>query len=84
MPVDINEGKGMFFTVTGLPSGLSFSNLNPANYATGTLTIAGTPSRADIGVHTVYITAQNGLAFYRPAFSATKAKRSCGLTELCQ
>jgi hypothetical protein len=51
----------MFFTVTGLPNDLKFSNLSPQGLATGTLTIQGTPSAADAGVHQVQITAQNGV-----------------------
>jgi hypothetical protein len=47
--------------VTGLPASLTFSNLNPQGFATGTLTIQGTPSGADVGYHEVTITAQNGV-----------------------
>jgi hypothetical protein len=50
----------MFFTVTGLPASLHASNLNPVGFATGMLTIQGTPSAADIGTRQVQITAQNG------------------------
>jgi hypothetical protein len=50
----------MFFTVTGLPANLRASNLNLVGFATGTLTIQGTPSAADIGTRQVQITAQNG------------------------
>ena len=60
-PTSPNEGKGMYFTVTGLPADLSFSNLNPEGLATGTLTIQGTPSAADAGLHRVEITADNGV-----------------------
>ena len=51
----------MYFTVNGLPPDLQFSNLNPLGLATGTLTIQGTPSAADTGVHQVQITATNGV-----------------------
>jgi hypothetical protein len=61
-PTSPNDGKGMFFTVVrGLPADLRFSNLNPAGFATGTLTITGVPSAADAGLHPVQITAQNGV-----------------------
>ena len=39
----------MFFTVIGLPTDLQASNLTPGGFATGTLTIQGTPSAADVG-----------------------------------
>lgn len=58
---DPSQGDGMYFTVTGLPEALHASNLNPAGFATGTLTIQGTPSAADLGTHQVQITAQNGV-----------------------
>jgi hypothetical protein len=51
----------MYFTVTGLPATLRASNLNFAGFATGTLTIQGTPSFADVGVRQVQITAQNAV-----------------------
>jgi hypothetical protein len=60
-PASVNDGKGMFFTVSGLPADLQFSNLNPAGFATGTLIIQGTPSASDAGTRGVQITAQNGL-----------------------
>lgn len=60
-PASPNDGEGMYFTVTGLPSDLQFGNLNPAGFATGTLVIQGTPSSADAGLHEVQITAQNGV-----------------------
>jgi hypothetical protein len=60
-PTSPTQGQGMYFTVTGLPPDLQFGNLNPAGLATGTLTIFGTPSVADKGVHQVQITAQNGV-----------------------
>jgi hypothetical protein len=60
-PTSPNQGEGMFFTVTGLPADLQFSNLNALGLATGTLTIQGTPSAADAGLHQVTITAQNGV-----------------------
>jgi hypothetical protein len=51
----------MYFTVTGLPADLKFSNLDPEGFATGALTIQGTPSASDLGMHPVQITAQNGV-----------------------
>jgi hypothetical protein len=60
-PTDPTDGTGMYFTVTGLPANLQFSNLNPAGYASGTLIIQGTPSGDDAGMHQVQITAQNGV-----------------------
>ena len=60
-PTSPDEGNGTYFTVTGLPAGLTFSNLTPQGFATGTLTIQGTPSAAAIGPHQVTITAQNGV-----------------------
>jgi hypothetical protein len=60
-PTSPTEGQGMYFTVTGLPTDLQFSNLNPQGLATGTLTIHGTPSSADAGTHQVTITATNGV-----------------------
>jgi hypothetical protein len=60
-PTDPSQGVGMYFTVTGLPADLSFSNLDPVHFAVGTLTIQGTPSAADAGQHQVQITAQNGV-----------------------
>ena len=59
-PTNPSDGDGMFFTVTGLPASLHASNLNPVGFATGMLTIQGTPSAADIGTRQVQITAQNG------------------------
>jgi hypothetical protein len=58
-PTDTSGGLGMFFTVTGLPSGLHASNLNAENFATGTLTIEGTPTVT--GTYPVQITAVNGV-----------------------
>jgi hypothetical protein len=60
-PTDPAQGNGMYFTVTGLPASLRASNLNDARFATGTLTIQGTPSVADVGVRQVQITAQNAV-----------------------
>src|SRR5262249_37538713 len=60
-PTSPSQGDGMYFTVTGLPWGLSSSNLDLFGYATGTLTIQGTPSAADVGPHQVQITVQNGV-----------------------
>jgi hypothetical protein len=60
-PTTPNEGKGMYFTVTGLPASLKASNLNPEGFATGTLTIAGTPAPGDAGLRMVEIMARNGV-----------------------
>jgi hypothetical protein len=60
-PTDPTQGDGMYFTATGVPSSLSVSNRNPNGFATGTLTIQGTPTPSDVGVHQVQITAQNGV-----------------------
>lgn len=60
-PTDPTQGQGMYFTVTGLPSDLRYSNLNPQGLATGTLTIQGTSSAGDAGLQQVQITAQNGV-----------------------
>ena len=60
-PANPNEGKGMYFTVTGLPASLKASNLNPEGYATGTLTIQGSPVAGDAGLRRVEITARNGV-----------------------
>jgi hypothetical protein len=49
----------MYFTAAGLPAGLSFSNLNAQNFATGTLTIEGTATA--IGLYPISITAVNGV-----------------------
>jgi hypothetical protein len=51
----------MFFTATGLPSDLQFSNLNAQGFATGTLTIQGPPYAPHTRLHPVQITAQNGV-----------------------
>ena len=60
-PTSPNEGKGMYFTVTGLPASLKASNLNPQGFATGTLTIQGTPLPGDAGSRVVQIRARNGV-----------------------
>jgi len=60
-PTDPSTGQGMFFTVLGLPDDLQASNLSPAGFATGTLTIQGTPSAADVGTHQVEVITQNGV-----------------------
>ena len=60
-PAGPDGGNGMYFKVSGLPADLEFSNLNPAGFATGTLTIQGTPSADDAGLQTVHITAENGV-----------------------
>ena len=60
-PTSPTQGKGMYFTVTGLPASLKASNLNPEGFATGTLTIQGTPLLGDAGRRLVQITARNGV-----------------------
>ena len=60
-PTSPTQGKGMYFAVTGLPASLKASNLNPEGFATGTLTIQGTPLPGDAGSRTVQITARNGV-----------------------
>jgi hypothetical protein len=60
-PTDPAQGNGMYFTVMGLPADLQYSNLTPQGFAGGTLTIQGTPSAGDAGMHQVQITAQNGV-----------------------
>jgi hypothetical protein len=60
-PTDPTQGLGMYFTVTGLPPSLTYSNLDPAGHATGALTISGNPAQADLGDHLVTITATNGV-----------------------
>jgi hypothetical protein len=60
-PTDPSHGDGMYFTVSGVPADLHVSNLNAQGFATGTLTIQGTPSAGDVGVHQLVITAQNGV-----------------------
>jgi hypothetical protein len=60
-PTSPSQGKGMYFTITGLPADLHVSNLNPQGLATRTLIIEGTPSAADAGTYQVQITAQNGV-----------------------
>ena len=58
-PTSPDQGQGMHFDVEGLPPGFTYTNLNPQGYATGTLTIQGTPTAA--GVSRVRITANNGV-----------------------
>jgi hypothetical protein len=60
-PTGPDDGTGMYFTLTGLPPNFQASNLNPQGFATGTLTIEGTPSASDVGKYQVQITAQNGV-----------------------
>jgi hypothetical protein len=60
-PTDPSTGQGIFFTVLGLPDDLQAGNLSPAGFATGTLTIQGTPSAADVGTHQVQAITQNGV-----------------------
>jgi hypothetical protein len=51
----------MYFTFSNLPGDLNASYLNSQGYATGTLTLSGTPSVADVGTHQVSIQASNGV-----------------------
>jgi hypothetical protein len=68
-PTSPDQGLGMHFDVAGLPASFTASNLNPEGFATGTLTITGTPTDADLGVHGVRFTATNGVgASYEQAF----------------
>lgn len=60
-PTSPDQGLGMHFDVQGLPAGFTASNLNPQGYATGTLTITGTPTLDEVGVHAVHIIANNGV-----------------------
>jgi hypothetical protein len=55
------EGRGTYFTVTGLPPSLRASNLNSLGYATGTLRIQGTPLSTEAGTYRAQITAANGV-----------------------
>jgi hypothetical protein len=52
---------GTEFTVLGLPADLSYSNLNPEGFNTGTLTLSGTPSSSDVGKRVITISASNGV-----------------------
>jgi len=60
-PSSPSQGSGMYFTTIGLPASLHASNLNSRGLATGTLTISGTPSTADVGGRKVAITATNAV-----------------------
>jgi hypothetical protein len=60
-PTDPSKGNGMYFTTTGLPASLTAGNLNPLGFASGTLSVQGTPTAADVGTHKVQITAANGV-----------------------
>lgn len=61
-PTGPAQGKGMYFTVTGLPPGLQASNLDAAGFATGTLTVQTIPNAVlTPGVYKVTITAENGI-----------------------
>jgi hypothetical protein len=60
-PTSPAQGKGMHFTVSGLPFGLQASNISPQGYAGASLTIQGTVSASNAGVYPVLITAQNGV-----------------------
>jgi len=55
--------EGMRFTVSGsgLPAGVTYSNLNPEGYNTGTLTLSGTPSSSDVRKYGLTISASNGV-----------------------
>ena len=87
-PTNPEDGLGMYFTVSGLPASLQATNLGEGGFATGTLTIAGTPSAADAGVRQVVITAYNGvgaiarqtLALNVIAFTAPAPPRARGAT----
>ncbi|HXB73500.1 MAG TPA: putative Ig domain-containing protein [Candidatus Acidoferrales bacterium] len=67
-PTDPSQGNGMYFAATGLPLSLRASNLDSAGFGGGTLTIQGTPTAGDVGMHAVQITAQNGVG--QPATQA--------------
>jgi hypothetical protein len=71
VPSNPTEGRGMYFTVTGLPPGLQYSGLDPAGYATGTLAISGNPSASERGTHIITIKAINGVG--GPGFAAEKS-----------
>jgi len=60
-PTAPTQGNGMYFSVSGLPASLQASNLNSAGFATGTLSMSGTPATGDVGTHKVQITAQNAV-----------------------
>ncbi len=61
-PANPNQGYGMYFQTPRILNGdLQASNLNSAGFATGTLTISGTPSSRDFGVFPVSIYALNGV-----------------------
>jgi hypothetical protein len=60
-PTAPTQGNGMYFSVSGLPASLQASNLNSSGFATGTLSISGTPAAGDVGTHKVQITAQNAV-----------------------
>jgi hypothetical protein len=66
-----NYVPGVQFAVEGVPGDLSYSNLNPEGYNTGTLTISGNPSSADLGQHTVFIGADNTIDSYNGSGPAT-------------
>ena len=58
-PISPAEGKGTYFTISGLPGGLTATNLNSQGFATGRLIIQGSASAA--GSYPVTITARNGV-----------------------
>lgn len=60
-PTSPSQGNGMFFTVSGLPSSLSATNLSAQGLATGGLSVSGTPQASDVGSRTVQIGALNGV-----------------------
>jgi hypothetical protein len=60
-PPDPSQGDGTRFTVSGLPNSLQAGNQNSLGFATGTLTVSGTPQAGDVGTHKVQLTAENGV-----------------------
>lgn len=59
-PVSALTGNGMYFGVQGLFASFRASNLSPERYATGTLTLAGTPQATEVGTRQLQITSDNG------------------------
>jgi hypothetical protein len=59
-PTDPKKGDGMWFSWSGLPPGLQASFLSSNGFATGNLTIQGTPPAGSAGRYNVPITARNG------------------------
>ena len=58
-PTNPADGNGMYFSATGLPAGLTVSNLNAQSFASGTLTIQG--AALVPGLYPVTVSAQNGV-----------------------